>query len=818
MMSDKKPELDIHLGELLLVCGISGSGKTTLLNSLKEKYGLRAGFVSQDVDENIVTDKVWHELAFGLENMGCSQEYIRRKTAEMTSFFGLSDIYRKRTTELSGGQKQLVLLASVMAAEPDILLLDEPTAQLDPISAEKLLAAVGKIHRELGTTIVIAEHRFSELLGMADRMAVCEDMHISFEGSIQETCEKLFKDKNRLSASLPAYVRMYYELGGEEFFAEPLPLDIAQGRRLIRKKETECREWFEKQLTGKETEEKLSGKETEEKLSGREIKEKLSGRETEEKLSGRKTEEKLLGRETEEPAVKLKNISLSYDRQEVLRDLSLSLEKGKITALLGANGAGKSSILQIIAGINEEYAGKVCLSCGKISYLPQNPRTLFLKESIGEEMEYANKRNKNPKTGQELEEIYEKCGINDILSRHPYDVSGGEIQRAAIAKSLIADPDMLLLDEPTKGMETAFRSEFGALLSELVSEGKTIVIASHDLDFALLFADECALVFDGEISVKARAREFFEGNTFYTGELMRLFGEKRGSRVANNRPKGPSGGFSENPEKTITKELPGGLAGNPKKITTKELPDVFLENPENPENNTSTISSFRLPIILTLICVLIAMPLTVFVGSVYLDNRKYFFISLLVMVELMIPAYAFYEAKKPKAIEIVVLATLTALTVTGRVMFYMLPTIKPVIALVMLSGLAFGPLSGMMVGASSMLLSNIFFRQGPWTPWQMFTFALIGLLSGFMGRNEKIKNNLPLVCAAGVFMTLVIFGGIMNPASVIMYEPDFNGNMILTAYATGFPYDLISAAFTAVFLFVGTKPMLKKCERVKRYL
>lgn len=326
------------------------------------------------------------------------------------------------------------------------------------------------------------------------------------------------------------------------------------------------------------------------------------------------------------------------------------------------------------------------------------------------------------------------------------------------------------------------------------------MIASHDLDFALLFADECALVFDGEISVKAPARVFFEGNTFYTGELMRLFGEKNRDNTANYN--GPTGPFGKGP--VSMKETPGGFVGN-------------TENPENPEPPTIP-SSFRLPIILTLFCVLVAMPLTVFVGSVYLDNRKYFFISLLVMVELMIPAYAFYEAKKPKAIEIVVLATLTALTVTGRVLFYMLPTIKPVIALVMLSGLAFGPLSGMMVGASSMLLSNIFFRQGPWTPWQMFTFALIGLLSGFMGRNEKIKNNLPLVCAAGVFMTLVIFGGIMNPASVIMYEPDFNGNMILTAYATGFPYDLISAAFTAVFLFVGTKPMLKKCERVKRYL
>ena len=402
----------------------------------------------------------------------------------------------------------------------------------------------------------------------------------------------------------------------------------------------------------------------------------------------------------------------------------------------------------------------------------------------------------NRKSRAEIEEICKICGIEDILDRHPYDVSGGEIQRAAIARSLMGEPDILLLDEPTKGMETAFRNEFGDFLRGLCDKGITVIMASHDLDFALLYADDCALLFDGEISVKAGAAEFFEGNTFYTGELMKLFGSRNGGRTGRNEKNRNSGSGDKDS---------GG--GNGSRYNGRDI-----------RGKNTDLGRYRLPMLITFLCVFVAMPLTVFFGSVYLDNRKYFFISLLVMVELMLPAYLFYEAKKPRAIEIVVLATLTALTVTGRVVFYMLPVIKPVIALVMLAGLAFGPLSGMMVGASSMLISNIFFRQGPWTPWQMFTFAIIGLLSGLLGRNEKNKNNLPLICVTGVFMTLVVFGGIMNPASVIMYEPDFNRNMIFTAYATGFPYDLLSAAFTAVFLWIGTKPMLKKCERVKRYM
>ena len=729
--------LDIKNGEFILICGESGSGKTTLLKNMKEKLGMKAGYVSQNVRECIVTDKVWHELAFGLESLGCPQEQIRRRVAEMTSFFGISELFRKKTSELSGGEAQLVLLASVMSTVPDILLLDEPTSQLDPVSAEKLLAILEKIHNELGTTVIIAEHRFSGLLGQCTRMVLLENMEIIKDGSVESVCRELFEKKHTFYSSLPVYVRAYYELGADrEGFA--LPKSVNEGRSVACAFPEEYEAWV-----------------SEEYRKGR----------------GRKKGEKTLG---------ISKLSFSYDgKNKVLDRLDLDFYSGSLTAVLGANGSGKTTLLSIIAGMEKGYTGSLSVKKGqRILLLCQNPRLMFMKESIREELLSFNKNSENPLTKEGLEKICRECKIEHILDRHPYDVSGGEIQRAALAKLLVGRPDIILLDEPTKGMEGSFKSELAEILDGLCEKGLTVVMASHDLEFAAKYADDCVLLFDGRVASSENSDDFFDGNSFYTSD---------GKRMSK------TGG---NPGKTGAEtETKGGLDQSPKKT-----------------------ASLRMPVLLMLLSVFVLVPFTVFFGSTILDNRKYYFVSLLVMLELLLPAYIIYEARKPGAIEIVVIASMCALTVSGRVIFYMLPTIKPVIALVMMAGLAFGPLDGMIVGATSMLVSNMFFGQGPWTPWQMFVFALIGFISGMIGRKKELRDNRLLMCLAGIVLTIVVFGGIMNPASIIMYEPDFNKNMIMTAYATGFPLDLLTAAFTAIFIWFGLKPVMKRCERVKRYM
>ncbi|MBR0133408.1 MAG: ATP-binding cassette domain-containing protein [Lachnospiraceae bacterium] len=733
-----EPGIKYNKGEFILICGESGSGKTTLLKKMKEELGLSAGYVSQNIRESMVTDKVWHELAFGLENLGYPSEFIRRRVAEMSSFFGLNDIFTKKTTELSGGEAQLVLLASVMSMEPEVLLLDEPTAMLDPVSAEKLISILEKIHNELGTSIIIAEHRFSGLLSFCDRMVFLQDMQVKKDGKVSEVCDYLYESKNNFYASLPVYVRAFYELSAKDMGME-LPLSVNMGRKLADYDHAGLESFLAKEY---------------------------------------RTEKK---NQKGEKVLELKKISFAYEKgKEVLDRMSLAFYAGTITALLGANGSGKTTLLNIIAGMEKDFTGSISAKKGsRILLLTQNPRLMFMKDCIREELMAFNKMNKDRLSEEELNAVCKECGIEHILDRHPYDVSGGELQKAALAKILVGRPDIILLDEPTKGMENHFKTEFAALLGRLCEKGITVIMASHDLEFAAKYADSCLLLFNGDIIKSDDSDDFFSGNEFYTTDGRRMLGSGKKDGI---------------------------------------LSGVTRTNCGNSEGHATKAKSIRLPVLLMLVTVFLLVPATVFFGSVMLDNRKYYFVSLLVMLELLLPAYIIYEARKPGAIEIVVIASMCALTVTGRVIFYMLPTIKPVIALVMMAGLAFGPLDGMIVGASSMLVSNMFFGQGPWTPWQMSVFALIGFLSGLIGRNKKVRDNRLMMCTVGVLMTIVIFGGIMNPASIIMYEPDFNGNMIKTAYMTGFPLDLLTAAFTAIFIWFGLKPVMKRCDRVKRYM
>lgn len=514
-LSDRKILDDLNFsvepGEFLLLCGKSGCGKSTLLRHLKTvltPHGKREGeilydgkkledvdfrtqsekigFVLQNPENQIVTDKVWHELAFGLESLGMDSAEIRLRVAEMANFFGIQTWFHKSVTELSGGQKQLLNLASIMAMHPDILILDEPTSQLDPIAAAEFLETIQKINREIGTTIILSEHRLEEAFPMCDRVMVMENGRITALNSPEMVADQLKKAGSPMLKALPAPIRIHSQLESSSV----CPITVRDGRRLL---EREYRSHQGYCLP--ETDLPAS-----------------------------------------KPVMELREIWFRYEKnqQDVLRDLSLKIPGQCLYAVVGGNGAGKSTMLSVLCGTQKAYRGKIFYD-GKpckgnpvlekgVCMLPQDPQTLFVKKTVQFDLEEAMVGRKLSKEQKEklLQHIAEITEISNLLDRHPYDLSGGEQQRAALAKILLLEPRILLLDEPTKGMDAPYKEQFAGILKKLIAEGKTVVMVSHDVEFCAEYADVCAMFFDGAIIATGTPRQFFSGNTFYTSAACRM--------------------------------------------------------------------------------------------------------------------------------------------------------------------------------------------------------------------------------------------------------------------------------------------------------
>lgn len=500
-LCEEKALRDINLkigrGEFVVLCGKSGCGKTTLLRHFKtaltpagERSGrvlldsvpvselapreaaCRVGFVMQEPDNQIVTDKVWHELAFGLESLGADTAEIRLKTAEMASYFGISGWFDKRIDELSGGQKQLLNLASVMVMNPEIIVLDEPTSQLDPVAAGDFLAVVAKINRELGVTVVMTEHRLEEVFGFASRVLIMEDGRIKSDCSPREMSKEIRNADKFVRLSMPASVRIHCELGADG----ESPLSVNEGAA-----------WLSS-LFGEK-------KPCRTKIEPAEFK-------------------------ADKNAIEIKNLFFRYEKNgsDVISDLSLNIPEGGVFGVMGGNGAGKSTLMKIIAGALKPVSGKVRFTGGAKSalLLPQSVQTLFTKKSVIEELS---------ETGADASEISraeEFAGISGLEQRHPFDLSGGEQQRLALAKLLLKNPDILLLDEPTKGMDCEFKQSFAEMLKSISSGGKTVVMVSHDIEFCALCADFCAMMFDSAVACVNDANSFFAGNFFYTTSAYRM--------------------------------------------------------------------------------------------------------------------------------------------------------------------------------------------------------------------------------------------------------------------------------------------------------
>ena len=534
--------MEVEEGSFVVLCGKSGCGKSTLLRQFKsvlashgEKKGeilyggqnledvdLRTqsaeiGYVLQNPDNQIVTDKVWHELAFGLESLGYDTPTIRLRVAEMASYFGIHSWFLKNVSELSGGQKQLLNLASVMAMHPKLLILDEPTSQLDPIAASDFLETVRKINRDIGTTVILTEHRLEDVIPWADKVYVMDKGRMIADGTPNKIGEQLRTMGHDMFLSMPTPMQIYAGTNS----SLRCPLTVSQGRR-----------WLSEELETKGI--KIKKERNQEETAKK--KNSIFG-----KLAGLKKEP-----EKEIPEIRIKDVWFRYERDlpDVVKGLSLDIKKGEIFAVVGGNGTGKSTAMSLIARIRFPYRGKIYLEgkeIGKYSddelyhgflgVMPQNPQSLFVKKTVREDLYEVidGKRERKSeaypiemKKKDAVEGIVSLTRLEGLLDRHPYDLSGGEQQRLALAKVLLLRPKILLMDEPTKGIDNHYKKELGEILRKLSEHGVTILMISHDVEFCAQYADRTGLFFQGNVVTSEESKKFFAGNNFYTTAANRM--------------------------------------------------------------------------------------------------------------------------------------------------------------------------------------------------------------------------------------------------------------------------------------------------------
>ena len=506
----KNVSLTVNEGDFILLCGNSGCGKTTLMRLIKPQLAPNGkldgeilfdgrplssltdreaacgiGYVMQNPETQIVTDTCISELAFGLQSLGMDSAAISAKIGEVAGFFGIGDRYGEKTHTLSGGQKQLLSLASVMAMKPSLLLLDEPTSQLDPVAAREFLGCLKKLNDELGVTVIMSEHRLDEVFPLANRVVMLENGSVLLDDTPENMGRRLRSLPNGGSEriELPTPLRIYRALGG----SCDAPLTVKDGRAYIAegmKGKTPANEAFPE--------------------------------------SPERTD-----------AVSLRDIYFSYEKDKPILDgLCLDIKKGELLCILGGNACGKTTLQKLICGLIKPTHGEMYIDGRRVRggrqkgvvYLPQNPLAVFTGESVDECFADLASATDMPKStlSERKGMLLEAFGLTSLADRHPYDLSGGEQQRAAIALSLLSDPAVLLLDEPTKGQDALCKEALAAILHRLTESGKTVVITTHDLDFAAENGDRTALIFGGRIVSVDEATRFFAANDYYTTAAARM--------------------------------------------------------------------------------------------------------------------------------------------------------------------------------------------------------------------------------------------------------------------------------------------------------
>lgn len=493
--------IEIKSGEFVLVCGKSGCGKSTLLRLMKhliapngKKTGKilyngtdveqaeekilakEIGFVFQNVDSQIVCDKVHSELAFSLESLGAPPSVIASRIAETATYFGIEKYIDRDVSTLSGGQKQILNLASAMVSEPQVLILDEPLSQLDPIAKSDFLNQLIKLNKELGITVILSEHNLNDVYQITDKICVMDNGQVlSFDDREQSG---IFLSKNNMLGLLPESTVVTKMLFGSDF---PLPFDTKGARQIL------------------------------ENNLDKAVFPKVKINETTDR--NKKT-------------LKCENLCFAYNRENgfVLKDVSFKLRQGEIVAIVGGNGAGKTTLLGLLTGSLKSQRGKIKTYKNTVSCLFQNPYYCFVKDTVGEDIDFLVKT--NHLGDNVVKETIEKYSffnnIEELYGANPMDLSGGEAQRVALLKVLLMKSEIVLLDEATKGLDFDAKKNLSLVLEELKSNGKTVVLVSHDLSFVAENADRLLFLFGGQIVTESTPVDFFSSNRFYTTDVSKI--------------------------------------------------------------------------------------------------------------------------------------------------------------------------------------------------------------------------------------------------------------------------------------------------------
>jgi energy-coupling factor transport system ATP-binding protein len=512
----------IQPGEFVLVVGPSGAGKSTFLRSLNglvpHFYGGRwagraevfgrdpvalaprgmadlVGFVFQDPEAQFVVDTVEDELAFAMENFALAPATMRKRVEEVLDQMGIAHLRGRRISTLSGGEKQRVALASVLALQPEVLVLDEPTSQLDPQAAEEVLIALRHLNEDLGLTIILSEHRLERVVQYADRVLYLPALGVP----------PVLDGPRAVVAQLPL-VPPLIDLG-RQLNWQPLPLTIKEGRVFAR--------GLASRLVG-------SG-DTRTRGHGDAV-------------------EPNPRRDAASPRLRLveiRNLHYAYDSRSALRGVSLAVGAGEFLVLMGRNGSGKSTLLKQIVGLIKPNEGQVVIAgldtrkadlddiIKTVGYVPQHPGALLFGDTLAAELAFTRRGHGMPADPAADQALLERLGLGALADRNPRDLSGGEQQRAALASILAANPSTILLDEPTRGLDYAQKRGLADLLVGLKREGRTIIMATHDVELAAACADRAVLMAEGQIIVDGPARQVMSDSQVFSSQINKLFRDPR---------------------------------------------------------------------------------------------------------------------------------------------------------------------------------------------------------------------------------------------------------------------------------------------------
>lgn len=499
-------KLAVNEGEFIIFCGKSGCGKTTLLRHLKkqsiphgdregnilvdgvsifsmEKFDAvtKIGYLYQNPDAQIVTDKVWHELAFGLESLNMDNKEMKRKIGEMSSYFGIQNWFDLDTSELSGGQKQILNLASIMVMNPEILILDEPTSQLDPIKAKEFMYILDRINKDFGTTIIMSEHRLEDAMSLCTRIGVLDEGKLIVFDDPKKIHKYIDKDRvlKEIFSGFPAVMQVFINQNLNE-----LPIDVKDGKKILSKLDiSNLNELYNNKKR------RSFDKDKEVVLKGADC-----------------------------------WFKYTRDGKYFLRGLNIDAHKGEIFGVLGGNGSGKTTLLRTIGGELKMQRGSLKIKDKVVVMVPQNPQSIFTELTVGDEL-YEGVKFSCSDDEEKVERVISMLDLMELshlANNNPYDISGGEQQRLAIGKLLLREADILLLDEPTKALDSFFKSKLGKILTKLKEDGKTIIMVSHDIEFCANYADRCTMFFNGELIGTEVSHSFFKDNNFYTTTSNRL--------------------------------------------------------------------------------------------------------------------------------------------------------------------------------------------------------------------------------------------------------------------------------------------------------